>query len=330
MARASRLAAATALLAALPALLAAGEEAEGEGESSLDLLLEGDLEFARESRGGEASAEAVFDEVGVTIGAGAWELETGLKYDSAGGGRLVIEEGSLRLGGGEGLPWFLRAGRTSVPFGEYDARFIEDPLVVNAGETIADALMAGYAGERLEAAAAIFRGKSGGDPDYALVLKLSPSGRLAAGVSWSSDVREAVELRELRQDAREAALSPADGSRPADGLAAFARFDAGSFLLYGEGVLALAPLPPGLIAAGELRPAAWNAEFALRPAPRWEVAARAEGGRDLPGVPARQFGLAASWSGSRHLAVTAEYLRGAYAGDEPARHLAGLKFALSY
>lgn len=297
-----------------------------------ELTIEADLEFAHERQGDTTASEATFDEVGFVVTGAQWELETGIKYKSSGGRGLAVEEVALRLGASETIPWLVQLGRTMVPFGEYDAQFIEDPLIVNVGETDADAVSLGFEGERVGLSATLYRGDfyGNGDLDFVLAAAAQASPALRFGASWSSDVGESVELRELRRDVLEAnplAAEPADGVQ---GLAASVTVETGRWMLHLESVTALESFPAGALAGGSLRPGAWNLEYALRPAPRWELAWRLEASHELPDSPGRQYGMAVSWTHSEYVTVTAEYLRGSFEGAGPDLDLLGLKFALAY
>jgi hypothetical protein len=48
---------------------------------------------------------------------------------------LTVDEGFIALGAEEDLPFYLEAGKTVVPFGNYETRFITDPLPLEPGET---------------------------------------------------------------------------------------------------------------------------------------------------------------------------------------------------
>jgi hypothetical protein len=315
----------------------AGEDDEDEAEEAALLPwgfeLGAELETAYERQADAAAGEFTFDEVDVGW-SGAWlSLELGIKYDTESDRGLLLEDAALRVDGGERWPLFCAVGRQVLPFGRFETRFIEDPLVALAGEIDDAALVLGVAGEWGELALGGLRGEHApdGELDTVVSLLVSPWPRWGLGLSWTQDLGEAVELRELRAERREEgqALPREPGRSPVAALGLFASREGRDWAWQVEAVAALAAFPAGALDAGGVQPVAVNLEVARRLASRWEAAIRVEAASELPGAPEHQVGLAASYAPASTLAITAEVLRGGFA-DEPARTLLSLQITLEF
>jgi hypothetical protein len=297
-----------------------------------ELGVEGDLELAHEAQDGESATEITFDEVGVSLEGEWWRAELGIKYRSEGGRGIAVEDAALRVGGVEQQPWFAEAGRITLPFGESDSPFGEDPLVTVIGEVWDEALVSGFAGEAAEFSFGAFRGElsGGGEPGFVTSATIRPAEEAALHVSWCSDLSESVELREVREDGLDEGGLDEDAPQDAvGGLASGVTLQLDAVAFGVQYLSALETFAPGWLSRVALTPSAWNLEAAASPAERWEIAGRLEFSRDFPENPSRQWGAAASYELSEQAAVTAEYLRGTFRDGIPARDLVGLKLALS-
>ena len=241
----------------------------------------------------------------------------------------------------------MQGGRTVLPFGEYDSMFIEDPLVAVVGETDEDSVILGYESEVATIALGGFRAELPGSDDVELAASAGVTlwEKLRVGVSWSSSLGEAVEMRDLRKEflleqARErdeegggedgedmAAESPAS---EVHGLGFLIALDLGYLYAQAETVAAVESFPAGHLDDRRLRPLAWNLEVLARPIDRWELGVRYEAAHDLPGNPRRQYGAAISFEICPYAALTVDYLHGEQEKGEPDRHLVGAKLALEY
>jgi hypothetical protein len=320
-------------LLSLPAHVPASPEAGPEEEEDdvggrWDLVVEADLELVAEDQGGETAGEITFDEVGVVLEGAWWQLETGIKWESEGDRGVLVEEVSLEVGDEERWPGFARAGRTVVPFAESDSRFIEDPLTVVLGETDDDTVVLGYRGERLEASVSAYPGELAGDGDldFAASLIAEVSGGWSLGLSWTSDLTEAVELRELRDEFREEDPSVSAPTDVVRGIAGFVSRKWDRVLARWELVTAIEEFAAGHLDEGAVRPSAASLELTLRVSERWALSGRAETSSELAGHPERQMGLAASGELSDFVTATGEYLHGSFDG-EPDRDAVALMLA---
>jgi hypothetical protein len=314
------------------------DDEEDDGDENLlarlGFTIETDIEFAIEDQGDETTSEITFDEVGVAVEGEWWQAEAGIKYDSEGNRGLIIEEGAVQLGGTEQWPWFVQAGRTIVPFGEYDSRFVEDPLVTAVGETDGDAVIFGFDNESIQVPIGVFTGEvaDDGDIDFVASVKIGALDRMTFGISWSSDVHESEELQEIHQDLLEETGSEegsAEGEDSVDGFGFFVSLEMDKLAVQLEYVSALESFAPGFLDEEELDPSAWNLEVAVSPGERWELASRLEASYDLPDNPDWQYGLAASYRLAEYATVSGDYLRGDF-DDEPDRNLASIQLTLEY
>jgi hypothetical protein len=294
------------------------------------LGFDADLEFAHERQGDETANELTLDEVGIRAAREWWEAETSIKYQSEGRG-LVVEEGSLKLGATETLPWFSIAGRTGLPFGESETRFGEDPIAVALGEQFEDTLILGFDNDEWEIAAGAFRTElSLHDVGVSMSARFAGGSPWAVGVSWTSELGEAAEVRELRRERADELILSGPPRDSVAGLGAAASFDVERGAAMLEVVAALEDFEAGVLEPAAGRPVAWNAETSFRLAPRWEITARFEASDDLPESPARQAGIAAAYVLSEIIRISAEYLRGDFRGEVPDLDLIGAKVAFEY
>lgn len=315
---------------------AAGADEADEVPPSLlpwGLTIGAELELAHERQAGSAADEFTFDELDLGWSGGWMEAEVGIKYDTDSGRGLRLEDASLRLNGGDRRPAFIELGRLVLPFGQFESRFIEDPLVAVTGEIDDEALVLGVVGDRGEFALGALKGEHGGagDLDCVASLVIEPQESLGVGISWTRDLGESVELRELRAEREEdAAGTPSDAmTTPVAGLGFFAAFAGEPWSLLVECVAALASFAPGVLDEAKSKPSAWNLEAARRLNERWEAAVRFEAATGLPGAPKWQCGLAGTYAAAEFMSVTAEALHGHFS-VESARELLSLRINLEF
>jgi hypothetical protein len=339
------------------------EEEEGAGGISLfgdtTLSLEADLEYVYESQGGTRADEVSFDEVSLLFDGGWGEAALGISYESGKGGGTTVEEAWIRGGGVASAPWFLQAGRSELPFGEHDSEFNEDPLVTVLGEIEEDAIVAGYATERIEAALGAFRTDLARDDSAGLVaaVSVSPRDGVDLGISWTSHLGESLELRDLyrerqreiraeemeedapegeedEENAVESPTEPPEGPSPPPerlhGCAVFVAADAGPLRFYAEYLTAMESFDAGVLDNRRRKPSAWVAEAGWRPIDRCEVALRYEEADELPDNPDRQFGAALTLGLTDWATLTVEALHGDFPDDEPDRTLYGARVGFLY
>lgn len=323
----------------VPLLPSESEEQEADKEEvdgyfqSVEIGIEADLELLYESHGPETAGEITFDEVVFTLNGEWWEAEAGIKYETEGDKGIVVEEVVLQIGGTEDLPWLVQVGRLVLPFGEYDSQFIEDPLALILGEIDDETIVLGFETDRLRIAAGAFRGEHNGDGDLdgAASVNLEVIEGLEAGISWTSDLGESVEMREWRQGfaAKYGLPAQPDESRVV-GLAGSTSFEAGpSFGRLGY-LTAVRPVAAGLLSAAGIQPSAWCLETGLFLAEKWRLAIRWEVAHELPEAPDKQYGLAFTHELLEQVTVTGEYLRGVFGGTFPDRDLVGLMVSFEF
>lgn len=320
------------------------EEDDDEEETAgflerIGLGVEADLEVTSERQGGDGVTEITFDEVQLTLERAWGRIEAGIKYETEGNKGVLVEEALFRLGGTDRWPWFVQIGKSVLPFADFDALFISDPLTVVVGETDQGAVVAGYESDAVEASVAAYRPDPPGDddPKYTVSARVTALGPLRLGLSLSSDLGQSVELREIRDDRLEEIIGPGkfldDELFSDDGVVGFggsASFETGRVLAQLAHVAAGRTFRSGLLGETGLRPSAWNLEVGVHAAGAWLLAARVETSRDLPEHPKLQFGVAASYEVSEHVRAAAELLQGTFDGDEPNRGLAALQLAFQF
>jgi len=222
------------------------------------------------------------------------------------GATLEVDEAAIDM---NFAPLFGRIGRIYVPFGVFSSHFVSDPLTLELGETSETAALVGYGHKWFSASLYVFNGDAGklGEEDqlrdWGTSLVLTPLDGLELGGSYLSDLADSnAELVE-------------DYQRRTGGWSAFFSYSRGAFGIFAEvlgatGAFAAADLDEDGDGFGD-QPVTWNIELS------WafdlaELAARYEGSEEFAGQPARQYGIAASWSPWDHNTLSLEYLRGEY------------------
>ncbi len=320
---------------ATPADPDAGDEDETDHGAHLPwgLTIGAELELAGERQAGTATNEFTFDEVDLDWSGGHLTAEVGLKYDTESGRGLRVEDAALRADGGGRWPLFAELGRMVLPFGQLESDFVEDPLVAVAAETDDASLVIGVTGAWGVLEVGVLEGEHAGAGAIDCVVSscFEPREGLSLGVSWTRDLGESVELRELRADRREVTVGAASdpSTRPVAGLGLYGFLEGDAWSCRLEFVRALSGFAPGVLHEEEVEPSALNLEAAVRLTPRWQVAARFESSGELPEAPRRQCGLAGIYTASGNVSVTAEALRGFFA-DEPHRTQVSLMIGLEY
>jgi hypothetical protein len=299
--------------------------------SRLGFALETDIEFALEDQGGETTSEITLDEVGVALEGEWWQAEVGIKYESEGNRGLIIEEGAVRVGGTEQWPWFVQVGRTVVPFGEYDSRFVEDPLVAAVGEADGDAVIFGFGNELIEVPIGMFKGEiaDDGDIDFVASAKIAALDGVTLSISWSGDLHESEELQELYRELRGAQEADERPLDTVDGFGFFVSLERDKLAVQLEYVSALEAFTPGSLDEQGIDPSAWSLEVAVCSGGRWELASRVEASYELPDNPDWQYGVAASYRLADYATVVGDYLRGDF-DDDSDRNLVSIQLTLEY
>jgi hypothetical protein len=235
-------------------------------------------------------------------------------YDLHNGDGFSLDEGTITLGAVPTEPWYVTIGRTSLPFGEYNSHFREDPTTQVLGEIQGNEVATGYESDTLELTFAVKDGSSGGK-SYSWIgnLTFSPVKDMDAGVYWASDISTSEEIKQIIDDSQ--AANPAlNSSSAVSGAGAFMSLQKNRYSLDFEVIAAMDRFDAGLISTSAQRPWAWNFEATLRPRNPWEVGFRVERSSGIRGSPQLQFGPETSYSFGPHAAVSLEYLHGTF-GD---------------
>ena len=257
------------------------------------------------------------------------EFQMVVNYEFDGSKRILFEETFARYEIFEDGPWYVEGGRMEMPLGEYNSNFVEDPITQTLGETFDGALILGYEQDDIEIAIAGFKGDF--EKTNALVaVNLSSIENLEAGVYWSSNVGESMEMREIQ---KEALMEEEEGelfTQPVMGIGGFVAWDLDPFLIDFEYVAAIESFRPGLLDDEAFQPRAWNFEVAVTPLDRWQFAARLESSKYLPDNPKWQYGMAASYGILENLIITANYLRAEYREEPSKRNLLQVELIFEY
>ena len=230
-----------------------------------------------------------------------------LLYEDAADSVIEVDEATLDYGRGS---WSARLGRQYVPFGTFPSHFVSSPLTSELGETQQVAALVGYGNDVWNASGFLFRGDAekadGSDHlrDWGVGLTLTPVAGVELGASFLSDLADTGAELATDYTRRVAGWS-------AHAVAAWGSVEASIEFLGAAGSFDTTDLDEDGDGSGD-RPFAWNAELAWDGWEAVELAARAEGSRELFGQPEFQAGLCVSWGPWEGVSFSLEYLRGTF------------------
>ncbi len=276
-----------------------------------------------EKQGGPANNDTYLDSI---TGALRWVPFYGLtglyegSYDLHNSDGYTVDELTLTLGAAETEPWYITVGRTSLPFGEFNSHFREDPTTQVLGEIQGSEIAGGYQTDTFEIT---FAARAGTDwsPAYSWVgnLTFSPIEDTDAGAYYTSDLTHAYDIKKLINNAQ--ADDPTLKNSEVRGAGAFMSLQKNRYSVDFEVITALDRFEPGLLTASAQRPWAWNFEATVRPRIPWELGMRFERSSGLPDSPEFQFGPETTYSFGPHAAVSLEFLRGNFGNNASNRDL---------
>jgi len=230
--------------------------------------------------------------------------------------RCIVQEAIVTFGNLAAGPWYVTLGHTEVPFGKYVSHFRENPATRFLGETLASEAALGYDGDLLELTFAAFEVNSG-PRSWAANLTLHPVEDLDIGIFWTNDLTQSLEIKRVIQDALAAgttmSLPGTTEVREVKGAGTFLSLRRGGYTMEFEYIAALDRFDPGSIAAGSVKPRAWNLEVLRNLSERWEIGARLAGSSDVPESARRQYGVVTSFGINQYTAVSVEYLHNRFA-----------------
>jgi hypothetical protein len=279
--------------------------------------VQGQSDYQRQS--GETNSDTYFDSL---TGALRWVPFYGLtgalegSVDLHGSQGFTIDEATMTLGAVPTEPWYVTAGRTNLPFGEFNSHFRNDPVTQVLGEIFGNEVAAGYETDFLEVTVAAGGGKSD-SKSYSWVgnVTFSPMKDMDMGFFWTSDLTRSTEIAQLIQDYQTQNPGSVSEIPAVHGMGTFMSMHSGGYTIDLEYIAALGQFEAGLLSDDKVRPWAWNFEATVRPTPPWEVGLRLAGSSGIPNSPTSQYGLETSYGFTRRVALSLEYLRGSYDGD---------------
>jgi hypothetical protein len=236
---------------------------------------------------------------------------------------LLVDEGTITLGGAENFPFFLVGGRFYPHFGNFDSYFISDPLTLEIGELQESAVAIGYSGPWAYAGIGVFNGDTSTKEDDHLnsmwgnVQFFNPEGspgafQFTAGLGYLSNIADTDTFQE------EVAVDTLEDL--VGGISVFATINVGAFSLAGEYLTTLTEFESGELGFAVLdgedkspRPAAWNFELAYQFLERYQVGVKYEGTKDLFALfPEHQYGAVFSCELYPGTIWSIEYLHGEF------------------
>lgn len=218
-------------------------------------------------------------------------------------------------------------GKMYLPFGKFDSTFISDPLSLELGESNNTAAVFGLQGDLLKIHIGAFNDDVDTQDDdqidsWVASLELTPTEKLAFGVSYLSDLAESdIELVQNEDIYRS---SVAAGG-------AYLTWQLWQITILAEYIAALENFSAEMVNAGDCltgeRPSAWNIELAWEPTGRWQVGIKAEGANDFQN-DLKRYGAVVSRGLFRNTVLGLEYLYGE--DDENENHTVMAQLALVF
>lgn len=232
-----------------------------------------------------------------------------------------VDEGFITLGAAEDMPFYLKAGKLVVPFGNYESHFISDPLTLELGETNEGAAVLGFANDLLDISVGTFNADvdETGDDDTinGFVGNASVSLPFATfGASYISTLAEGGLEEDITAPGGAGTLKSYVGAYSA--FVSIALID--KIFIEGEYVAAEDEFEPGELTfdgGRGLEPKTWNIELAYALTDGLEAAVRYAGSDDgVDWIPEDQFGAVLSWGFFDNTSVAIEYLHGEFETDD--------------
>ena len=235
------------------------------------------------------------------------------------GDGVDVDEGFITLGAEEDLPFYLKAGKFVLPFGNYASHFVTDPLTLELGEANEGAAVAGFANDYVDISVGAFNANhdEAGDDDTigSYVAAATFSLPFASfGASYISTITEGG----LEEDLDNSGITL--GEHVA-GYSVFASVNINDmFFIDGEYVAAADEFLAGELSfdnGKRFEPKAWNLELAWVATDKLEAALRYEGSDDGGNwIPETQYGAVVSYSIFDNTTVAVEYLRGEFENED--------------
>ncbi len=149
---------------------------------------------------------------------------------------LIVDEAHITLGRTDEIPYYVSAGKFYIPFGIFETLMVSDPITLDIGEIVDNAVQVGVDINGFQAAAYLYNGAvdEAGDDDtissfgFSLGYALERDDyTLALGVDWTNNVLESGALSQAVGDAGELVDA-------VSGIAAHAMVTFGPICLIGE------------------------------------------------------------------------------------------------
>ena len=297
-----------------------------------------EAEAGYEKQGDDSSSDLNLSTFGMGIDA---ELQEGIEGHvyflwEDGDDAIDIDEGYIKLGSTEEIPFHVQAGRMYLPFGVYHSHFVSDPMTLDLGESRKEALLLGYDTDFIQLSAGAFNGEFDNPDndhinDFVAALTITPVESVEAGIYWISDLGEAGGLEDILHENIDATdEKPAIKYNSVNGYGGYVHVEKGIVTVDVEYIAAVGKVDVGILQNISVTPKAWNAEVAVAVRNSIELAARIEGSDDFVGMPEIQYGIAGTYGFTDNVVVTVEYLRGEFDDDAPGRDIVTAQLGMAF
>ncbi len=302
-----------------------------------DILKQLDVGFVMELEGFAAKSGGVSES---DIALATVELTADAEIDDAVSGHLGLlweeddteennlDEGYITFGATEEIPFYGRAGRMYLPFGNFESAFISDPLTLEMAEINQSAALVGFGNDWVDLNAGAFNGDFEEDADklddaFASVA-FTPVEGLVFGVYWLSDL--------LETDGFETFSTTLGGAyETCNAAGAYLNAQLGPVAVNAEFVTALERLDP---AAGGLLPNAYNLEASMPVVEKVTAGVKFEGSDDFYGdvgadkLADWQAGVVVSCELNDHVTLSGEYLHADGLDEDESRDMVTMQIAM--
>jgi len=267
-------------------------------EASALIEVEG---FAAKS-GGESESDLTLATVELTLDAEIVEGITGhlgLLWEEDDTETQNLDEGYITFGATEAIPFYAKAGKMYLPFGNFESAFIGDPLTLEMAEINESAGLIGYGNDWVDVNAGAFNGNGDDTVKNAFAsITFTPVENLVFGAYWLSNL--------LETDGFETNAFESVG-----GAGAFVNARLGSVSFNAEVVTALEEITTG---TSERLPATYNIEASMPIIEKLSAGVKFEGSNDFAAnvigdkFADWQTGFVVSYAFNEHVTLSGEVL----------------------
>ena len=232
--------------------------------------------------------------------------EIALEFDDE-NGHFLIDEAIVIL---ELDKTEIELGKTTLPFGEYSSKFINDSPINFAERKTKGVIITHDLKDDTELSFFAYKNDttkfhtSHNAITWGLTSSFTPSESLNFGIGYTSDLNDSEGIEVDADNNTE---------KRVDGISAFSLHKFSDFEFSTELTSALDDFQE--LEKDRNRPIAWNLELAHKLSNNFDWALRFAGSRELKDEPFRQYGISGSWQINKKMTLSLEYLENNFIND---------------